>query len=480
MTFRGLFIGVDRYSSPLVDDLSCSARDAIAMSALCADTLAGAPNVLLANEDATRSAVLSHIADLKRSDPDDLVLIHFSGHGSDSHYLIPHDCDPLDLGGTCIALEELVREFADIPARNVLLVLDCCFAGGAGAKVFRVPSGTRGIESAESLLEKISGRGRVILTAATADQEAIEDRRTGHGLLTQELIRGLLGAPEILDNDRVPLLALANFVTQAVQAAAAVFRHVQTPTLRGALDGDIRLPRLIKGEVFRRHFPEKTTAVVASDLASLSPYGFSADMIDAIRQAIPTLNQLQLDAINRMGLFEGRHLVVSAPTSSGKTMIGELAALRAHTRGERSYLLLPLKALVNDKYQELRKKYAALGVRVIRSTGEIADDNDALMRGKFDIALLTYEKFAALSIVASFILKNVGVIVVDEVQMLTDIGRGAGLEFLLTYLRAQRKHGIEPQMIALSAVIGSMNGFERWLDASLLVSRQRPVPLAGC
>jgi len=63
------------------------------------------------------------------------------------------------------------------------------------------------------------------------------------------------------------------------------------------------------------------------------------------------------------------------------------------------------------------------------------------------------------------------------VQMITDRNRGANLEFLLTLLKAQRLLGIEPQLIALSAVIGDTNGFESWLDARLIVTDKRPVPL---
>ena len=178
-----------------------------------------------------------------------------------------------------------------------------------------------------------------------------------------------------------------------------------------------------------------------------------------------------------MGLFAGANVVVSAPTSSGKTLIGELSMLRVNMGGERSFMLLPLRALVNDKYQDLRRKYGTLGLRVIRSTGEISDDNGALMRGKFDMALLTYERFTSLAVTAPFLLRNVGLIVVDELQMITDPGRGANLEFLLTYLKAQRAIGIEPQLVTLSAVVGETNGFERWLDARLLYSTERPVPI---
>src|SRR5439155_24638444 len=92
-------------------------------------------------------------------------------------------------------------------------------------------------------------------------------------------------------------------------------------------------------------------------------------------------------------------------------------------------------------------------------------------------ALLTYERFAALAVTMPHVLRQVGVIVVDEVQMITDPNRGANLEFVLTLLKAQRLLGIEPQLIALSAVIGDTNGFESWLDARLIMTDKRPVPL---
>jgi helicase len=76
-----------------------------------------------------------------------------------------------------------------------------------------------------------------------------------------------------------------------------------------------------------------------------------------------------------------------------------------------------------------------------------------------------------------YILDQVGTIIVDEIQMIADESRGANLEFILTLLKMQRRRGIEPQIIALSAVIGQTNGLERWLGARLLRRSERPVPL---
>jgi helicase len=218
-------------------------------------------------------------------------------------------------------------------------------------------------------------------------------------------------------------------------------------------------------------------APATADLHSLLGFGFPQGIVDAWAGAIPGLNLLQLDAINQFGLLDGQHLVVSAPTSSGKTMIGELAALRGMLDRRRALFLLPLKALVNDKYQEFRRKYALFGTRVIRATGDIDDDIPDLMRGRFDLCLMTYEKAPALLIGNPHLLDQIGTVVVDEVQMIADPSRGANLEFLLTLLRIRRGDESSPQVIGLSAVVGDTNGLERWLGARLLRREERPVPL---
>jgi helicase len=92
-------------------------------------------------------------------------------------------------------------------------------------------------------------------------------------------------------------------------------------------------------------------------------------------------------------------------------------------------------------------------------------------------ALLTYEKFSAIALTDPHVLEQVGTIVIDEVQMIADESRGANLEFILTLLRMRRRDGLEPQLIALSAVIGDTNGLERWLGGRLLRRVERPVPL---
>src|SRR5258708_9711328 len=137
---------------------------------------------------------------------------------------------------------------------------------------------------------------------------------------------------------------------------------------------------------------------------------------------------------------------------------------------------MAVKALVNDKHQEFARKYGAFGIRAIRATGDFTDDNEALMRGQYDICLMTYEKATALFLAAPHLLDGVGTVVVDEAQMLADVSRGTNLEFLLTLLRVRRGEGIEPQVISLSAVIGAPRALKRCIAGPLRPPIHRPLP----
>lgn len=99
MAFRGLFVGIDRYQSPDIRDLSCAVRDATALEATFADTLGG-QTVLLTDHDATLARVETEFEALSQCDPEDTVVIAFSGHGSETHELIVQDTGYDDIEAT--------------------------------------------------------------------------------------------------------------------------------------------------------------------------------------------------------------------------------------------------------------------------------------------------------------------------------------------------------------------------------------------
>jgi len=322
----------------------------------------------------------------------------------------------------------------------------------------------------------LSGSGRVIFTASSANEPAYEHSRFRHGFLTYFLLEALRGTEELVEGGKLSLYRVLDYVTQRVKSAAHQISRPQNPTLRGTIDGGLMWPIFVPGTRFHAAFPEQAPIKITEEISSLAHAGFPEDLVSAWAGAIPSLNALQLSAINEYGLLDGAHVVVSAPTSSGKTMVGELAALRNVLDRKRALFLLPLKALVADKKRHFDAVYRPFGVRTIEATGE-TDDITPLIKGQYDIGLLTYEKFAAIALSHPHVISQVGVIVVDEAQMIADVSRGANLEFILTLLRMRRREDFEPQLIALSAVIGDTNGLEQWLGARLLRRTERPVPL---
>lgn len=75
------------------------------------------------------------------------------------------------------------------------------------------------------------------------------------------------------------------------------------------------------------------------------------------------------------------------------------------------------------------------------------------MRGK----LFTYEMFLGLISSIPKSLNKIGLIILDEAQFITDSSRGINVELLLTNLLMARQNGVNPQIIALSAVIGEIS-----------------------
>lgn len=377
-----------------------------------------------------------------------------------------------------MSLEELADKLDAIPARQLFVVLDCCFSGGFGGARYFATTATRGtlVENRDALVRLVSGDGRILLAACGAGEPALETAEYGHGLLTYHLVRALQGPTELVDNGRINFLAMAALVSRQVLDSAKLIGEEQNPSLYGSTDGAPSIPVLVPGAEYAIAFPGRVRPPVNETWPSLEPHGIPADITALWASYMPGPNEMQRDAINNFGVLDGGSALVVAPTGSGKTLIGEMAAVQHAVRGSRTVMLLPLRALVNDKYEYFTSTYADR-FTVVRATGEVSDQVGDVLSGQFDLALLTYEKFLALMIGFPFILRGISLVVVDEAQNISDPTRGASLEFLMTLLRSGHARGGAPQLIALSAVIGESNGFERWLNARLLKSDHRPVPL---
>ncbi len=170
--------------------------------------------------------------------------------------------------------------------------------------------------------------------------------------------------------------------------------------------------------------------------------------------------------------LKGENLVLSIPTASGKSLVAYLAIIHrlVKEKGKALYVV-PLKALAREKYEEL-KLFEKLGLRVGISTGDLDDSDPRLAR--FDIIVCTSEKADSLLRHGVSWVDKVKVLVVDEIHLIHDGSRGPTLEVIISRFKA-----INPktQVVALSATIQNATELSLWLDAKLIQSDWRPVPL---
>jgi len=194
-------------------------------------------------------------------------------------------------------------------------------------------------------------------------------------------------------------------------------------------------------------------------------------VFDILEKEIKELRPAQEKAI-QAGLLDGKSLLVCTPTASGKTLIAELAAAKQIIeKHAKTIYLVPLKALASEKYKDFKKRYGSI-MKIALSIGDF-DSADSYL-ADYDLIIATSEKLDSLIRHHTPWLSSVGCVVVDEVHLLNDPGRGPTLEILLTMLRQLLKN---VQIIALSATIGNAEELAAWLEASLVVDDWRPVKL---
>ena len=177
------------------------------------------------------------------------------------------------------------------------------------------------------------------------------------------------------------------------------------------------------------------------------------------------------------GLLGGKSLLVSAPTASGKTLVATLsmmAHLSAGRPGKIVYLS-PLRALASEKFAEFKKiggiRLGGKRAQVKVSTGETGGGSRL---GDGDIIVLTNERMDALMRQGHEWVSKIGLVVADEVHLISDLSRGPTLEMVLTRagLLASR-----PQVVGLSATMSNAAEIAEWLGAGLVDSDWRPVSL---
>ncbi|MCK9293297.1 DEAD/DEAH box helicase [archaeon] len=169
----------------------------------------------------------------------------------------------------------------------------------------------------------------------------------------------------------------------------------------------------------------------------------------------------------------GKNTLICTPTASGKTTVFEMFLLDCLVNKKKKVVYIsPLKALTFEHYTETKKKFEKeLNIKIGISTGDL--DSSVKHLANYEVLFLTFEKFDSIVRHSPDWLKDVGLLTIDEIH---EIGgnRGATLEIIVTQIKQSYKH---INLLGLSATIGNSKELADWLEATLVKTNYRPVPL---
>ncbi|XP_047962901.1 DExH-box ATP-dependent RNA helicase DExH15 chloroplastic [Salvia hispanica] len=202
---------------------------------------------------------------------------------------------------------------------------------------------------------------------------------------------------------------------------------------------------------------------------------FGEDIIDV--EELASVYDFRIDKFQRLSIqafLKGSSVVVSAPTSSGKTLIAEAAAVATFSRGKRLFYTTPLKALSNQKFRDFRETFGDTNVGLLTGDSAVNKDAQILIMTTEILRNMLYRSVGTDS--SESMLSDVDVIVLDEVHYLSDISRGTVWEEIVIYCPKQ------VQLICLSATVANPDELAGWIGqihgkTELVTSSKRPVPL---
>ena len=177
------------------------------------------------------------------------------------------------------------------------------------------------------------------------------------------------------------------------------------------------------------------------------------------------------------GVMNGNNVLVTTPTSSGKTLIGLMGMINILNMGKKVVYLTPLKALATEKFNEFkiitdlscfRNRRVNIGI----STGDYDSSGSELVNK--DVIILTNEKMDSILRHDPNWIYNVGLFIIDEIHLLTERERGPALEIILTKIKLMPQ---KPQIIGISATVSNSDEVAEWLTCEPIQSNWRPTEL---
>lgn len=190
------------------------------------------------------------------------------------------------------------------------------------------------------------------------------------------------------------------------------------------------------------------------------------------------LRPIQLQALPSI-LGGHQHLLITAPTNSGKSLCAHAELLRCCMAGQRAILIEPMRVIANEQTDTLTTLIQRLAPNlgcspsVRLSTGEFRRTDEFLSDPPPDdgeILVVTPERLELLLRNPEYddFIASIGSVVVDEAHLLIDERRGRTLEGLITglLLLAEDQQRIPPRFVLLSATLPEPERISTWLGGA--------------
>ena len=234
-------IGISKFADPRVPGLKFSAKDARDFYDYLVDPNGGKfkPDHvrLLVDDEASKVNIMDTLGDSylpHAANPDDLVVIYLSTHGSPAgadirgvSYVVAYDTQLDKLFATGLEMRQIVRTIKERTHSNrVVLLLDTCYsgAGAEGKGLLRKNIDPQGMAQ---------GIGSLCISSSSADQRAWESDQLHNSYFTRYLIDSLKD-----DSGKVPLTrAFANMKDRVQSSVLKDKGELQTPVIAGHFNG---------------------------------------------------------------------------------------------------------------------------------------------------------------------------------------------------------------------------------------------------
>ncbi len=393
---------IPNYALPTVAKDATAVRDVLIHPERCAYP---ADNVrLLLGRDATREGIRGGLAWLKEriaadSSGDATAVFFYSGHGAynsedDSYYLLPYDLRS-PLADSLLRATDVAAEIEAVKPRRLLVVLDCCHAGGMGIKGedLLAEDGLRKAAApaeARPIVALARGQGRAALSSSSAAESSYVRSDRAMSIFTYHFVEALTGHAQAEGATEVLVSDIMGHVSRAVPASArGEYDAAQTPVYETSGE-NFPVALLLGGQGLSKGvpLPSPTAPLPAANGPAINTGGgaYFAGPVTAggdIQAGRKTVGGDEIGGSKYVmsGDFRGAVLNIESQLSNVTQSI-MAAAVSGPAKGDLNSLVAALEAELGRVPAERAKEAEAVAGRLAKVTaaveggdGEMADIN---------------------------------------------------------------------------------------------------------